>query len=60
MATGKLEKATATTWSSSKAHKLNATTASDAKVQHANATTWYENFPTVAPLGIMNNEKSND
>ena len=60
MATGKLEKATATTWTSSKAHKLNATTATDAKVQHANATTWFENYPTVAPLGIMTDEKSNN
>jgi hypothetical protein len=57
MAHGKLEKATATTWSSSKAHKLNATTATDAKVQHANATTWFENFPTVGTLGIVKDAK---
>ena len=60
MANGKLEKSTATTWSSSKAHKLNATTGVDAKVQHANATTWFENYPTVGQLGILNNEKANN
>lgn len=60
MATGKLEKGNATSWSSSKAHKLNATTGSDAKVQHANATTWFENFPTVSQLGILNDAKVND
>jgi hypothetical protein len=60
LATGKLEKGNKTTWSSSKAHKMNATSATDAKVQHANATTWFENFPTVSQLGIMNDAKVND